>query len=320
MKETINITLCWNDNNGEYTKYAGTTILSILENNQNHQLHFYFICEIYNPKDKDYIQTMINKHNQSCQFISLEKYNDPTIIKSLQFLKQHNTSSFDIGTYYRLFIPNLLPSSVTRCLYIDTDMIITGSLKEVYNNDLKENYIGAIQTTNLKANLKRLNLFKLKDYINSGFLLLDLNKIRNVNLLQKSMSLLQKHTNKVFINPDQDMINVIFKSKIKLIKDKYNFKLNDKNKSQFDNSKIVYHYIADYKPYMIKPCFVHKEYKRLYFYYANQTPWEFKLKRNLYRGLFFTCTPFIYLRRVISYLAGVLKIKGQIKNIIKKIT
>lgn len=55
----------------------------------------------------------------------------------------------DIGriskeAYYRLLVTELLPKNIERALYLDTDILIRGNLKDLYNINLDGNLIAAV--------------------------------------------------------------------------------------------------------------------------------------------------------------------------------
>ncbi len=47
------------------------------------------------------------------------------------------------GQYYRLYIPELI--DVDKILYFDNDVVLNADIQELWNIDLKDNYIGAVK-------------------------------------------------------------------------------------------------------------------------------------------------------------------------------
>ena len=90
---------------------------------------------------------------------------------SVHFLKGNHDfddswrGNWPVAMWYRLMLPKLLPSTVKRIIYADIDMIFFNDLIDVYELDLGNNVIAAVPTRTNK-------------YINSGFLLMDIEKIR----------------------------------------------------------------------------------------------------------------------------------------------
>lgn len=51
---------------------------------------------------------------------------------------------FGIESYSRLFCAFNLPNDVSKVLYLDADMIVTGDIKELYDIDLERKHMGCI--------------------------------------------------------------------------------------------------------------------------------------------------------------------------------
>lgn len=114
-----------------------------------------------------------------------------------------------IAMWYRLMLPELLPN-ISRIIYADMDMIFFYDLIDIYEMDLGKNVIAAVPTRTDK-------------YINSGFLLMDLDKIRREKFYDKWIKVSQTNDYK---NPDQDVLNNTLKGRIAFLPLKYNFQIS----------------------------------------------------------------------------------------------
>ena len=129
--------------------------------------------------------------------------------------------------YYRLSLPSLL-NDTDKCLYIDGDTIIEKDLSELYNMDLTNYYLAGVraacfQSKNL-AHAERLGIPSLEQYVNSGVLLMNLQKMREDGVEEKFADFIKNVANKNenITCPDQDTINAICYDGIKLLPFKYN--------------------------------------------------------------------------------------------------
>ncbi len=50
-----------------------------------------------------------------------------------------------VATYYRLRIPEILPQNISKALYLDGDIIVEQDLKELWNLDLSNAVLGAVE-------------------------------------------------------------------------------------------------------------------------------------------------------------------------------
>jgi lipopolysaccharide biosynthesis glycosyltransferase len=114
-----------------------------------------------------------------------------------------------IAMWYRLMLPQLLPN-VSRIIYADMDIVFFNDLIDIYEMELGKNVIAAVPTRTNK-------------YINSGFLLMDLDKIRKEKFYDKWIKDSQEHDYK---NPDQDVLNNTLIGRIAFLPLKYNFQLS----------------------------------------------------------------------------------------------
>lgn len=121
---------------------------------------------------------------------------------------------------YKFFIPNIL-SDIDRVLYLDGDIIVKNDLEELYKLNLGDNYIGAVKDSIGLSNKKYLD--GNYSYINSGVMLMDLDKMRRNDIPNKLLEYRKTGYNKFM---DQDAFNYVLKGKILQLPFKYNTQLN----------------------------------------------------------------------------------------------
>lgn len=171
---------------------------------------------------------------------------------------------YPVEIYFRIFATKYLPKNLDRILYLDTDIIVINKLNKLYNMNFHDNYY--LASTNIGKfihlfNEIRLGLDKEHPYINTGVLLINLKKLRNVEIEYEVNNFVNKKK-KLLMLPDQDIISTLYGSKIKVIDNlKYNLSdrfLNLHNLKNF-NSKIdlawirkntiIIHYYGKNKPW-----------------------------------------------------------------------
>lgn len=140
-------------------------------------------------------------------------------------------------SYLRCYFSKILKED--KILYLDVDTLVVDNIDELWNLDLEDNVIAGVHESG-EWN-KHLMTYGLDDtYINSGVLLIDLKKIREEKL-DDSMIYLLNHNKYAF--PDQDVINLICRNRIKHISNIYN---SSETTGIVDNAKIL-HYIRGNK-------------------------------------------------------------------------
>lgn len=139
--------------------------------------------------------------------------------------------------YLRCYFTKLIKDD--KILYVDADAIVIDDITELWNTELDDNVLAGIHEGG-EWN-KYLNTYGLDDtYINSGVLLMDLKKIREEKL-DDSMLYLLNHNWYAF--PDQDVINLVCRNRIKHMSNIYN---STETTGMVDNAKII-HYIRGNK-------------------------------------------------------------------------
>lgn len=205
---------------------------------------FFTIDESYAPPLAVALNSAIKKSNPERQYRAIILYQDLTqkTMDRLQSLEKENfaiefipmksefesiTDSmsnrlrcdyFTLTIYFRLFIPKMFPQ-YEKGIYIDSDIVLNRDIAELYDIDLKDNYIGACPDLSI-AGAQPLVDYTINsvgmdkgEYINSGVLLMDLKKLRELNFDEHFLELLNRY-HFDSIAPDQDYINAMCNKKI----------------------------------------------------------------------------------------------------------
>lgn len=246
--------------NDSYASKLAVTIISILENNNNENFCFYILSSDFSKKSKQNIEKIKQKYqNWSIKYITPEK----ALFENLKL----NIEYISIETYYRYIIANILINS-DKALYLDADLVVNGSLSELYKTDLTGYYCAGVKDSHIEKSGYKTKLgFSDTDlYINAGVLLLNLDMIRQENLVEKLFKNTHELSNTISYQ-DQDIINITFKNKIKELDSIYNFAtINAKEEKDKRNSAIIIHYTGKRKPWH-KGC--KNKVRKIWFKYNN---------------------------------------------------
>lgn len=127
----------------------------------------------------------------------------------------------EIG-WYRMLLGALLPE-LDRILYLDVDAVVTDSLSPLFEVDLGDRVAVAIENAYLpqrRADFARLGLDPADGYINTGVLLLNLERLRN----GAAEAMFDRgHRDKALIEmAEQDVINMEFGDQILRVHPRWN--------------------------------------------------------------------------------------------------
>ena len=209
--QTYHIALC---SNTAYVPYALVAMHSIMAHHpqdENESFHFHIITEqkIEGRKDiREFLSTYSNAR-LSTHLI------DPT-----QYA-QYNHPVFTLWANIRVNLPQML-KDVDRVLYLDTDILVMGDIRPLLTLDLQGKYMAMVEEIFLRnrKDFKIPNYLELPNY-NTGIMLMDLEKLREINFTQQFWDKLSPLYHKLH-SPDQDLINITWKEHIYSLPQIYN--------------------------------------------------------------------------------------------------
>ncbi len=159
-----------------YSEICGISIVSLLENNKDvEHIDIYIIDNGITDENKKKLETTVRNYSRNLIFVD-----------SIDLEKITNTSIYvgrwNIGTFFRLYLSTLLPSSVEKVIYIDCDMIVRHSLDTIFNLDMEDCLVAGVD--DCRSDLYRVEIGCKPGmvYINNGFMLINLKKWRENKL------------------------------------------------------------------------------------------------------------------------------------------
>ncbi len=293
-KKTVNIVF---GTNNKYAPYLTVALKSLIDNTSAERKYKIYIFESdIDDNLKSAILSMIN----NIENISIEFINTDAIYNGYDTEKLFCHLHFSKEMYLRGFIPQVL-SDKEKAIYIDCDTIVQGDVAELFDIELGDNYLAAVKDFNTILNYRYypnvkiyfdqcLHFTNVANYFNSGVLLMDLQKLREIKLPDKMFELLDFH--KELLYPDQDLLNLICDGKVKIIDNNWNyvFAINpaivqDHNAKELaleyvrgiSEPKII-HYLSEHKPWDLPDMF----YGDIWWKWAKKTP----IYQNLLKAYF----------------------------------
>lgn len=116
---------------------------------------------------------------------------------------------FHISCWYRVLLPRLLPD-LSRVLYIDADTLVLDRLEDLWETDLRGNTFGAVINPLypfMPDRAHELGLAGPAEYLNSGVLLMDLERMRAIGLVERLRAYARQHPRNPW--PEQDALSVV---------------------------------------------------------------------------------------------------------------
>ena len=181
--------------NDYYTPLAYTCMTSVLySKNINSYISFYIIIsKNFTQKNIDFIKSLYNQY---------DFFNITFFIMDNRYDKAFTSRYISKEAYYRCSFGELIPN-LNKIVYLDADVIVFKDLNNLYNTNFNDKMI-------LGLPFSKDNNYYI---INSGILLLNLKKMREINMEKKTLNILIKKGQKYDFH-DQAIMNIYFKEYI----------------------------------------------------------------------------------------------------------
>lgn len=259
------IPICFSSDDN-YAPHLGVAIASILKNKEpGDDFVFYILDGGISAKNKEKLLSLQIISSFILKFLKINPadFQQCIITESMQHIS--------LATYYRFFIPSLIREE--KVLYLDCDLVVRGSLGELFEVELSNYYFSAVIDLLAEENGRRL---QLERYCNCGVMLINNKKWRDDFVTGRLFQYLQENSKKIVFG-DQDVLNVVLQSDILYLDPIWNIQTGE-YRSCYDsgfNSRIeearILHFVGRKKPWS----FCNKQpAKKEYFKYLRYTPWD----------------------------------------------
>ena len=179
-----------------YLHHAAACVASLITNNPN--LYFDILITSAKPLgsfQEKFLRSFANASNISLEFRVFD------VVSTINLPLSYH---YSVEAYIRLWVGEIFPQ-YHRALYLDPDLIILGSLEELWKIDLENAVLGAVPTP-ASTRPEVLGLPPGTPYFNSGVLLFDLDRWRGKLCKERCLEHIKTHPEKIF-EVDQDVLN-----------------------------------------------------------------------------------------------------------------
>jgi lipopolysaccharide biosynthesis glycosyltransferase len=170
--------------------------------------------------NKSKLERIVKGYNGKVTFLKIDK----KIFENFRMNKKLNYIT--IETYYRIMIPDLLSNDISKALYLDSDIIVESDIDELWNTDITNYYLAAVDEIQFhrkrSRKLKDLSLPRDSNYFNAGVLLLNLEKWRENEVPKQLIKYIDVNPKKLKFF-DQDALNVVLHDKWLPLDPKWNY-------------------------------------------------------------------------------------------------
>ena len=272
MKTIVPIFFSVND---AYSPFLATAIHSIRENaSPDFQYNIHILTDDISEENRSKLSQLGAEHFH-LQFHPLSEL--LRSIPSVNKLSQHCFGAFSSLTiYFRLFIPELFPQ-YDKGIYLDADLVVPGDISRLYREPLGRRLVGAVADYSIQKIAPFMQYIDEyvgvdhRNYVNSGVLLLNMKRLREVNLSGRFLSWVEKYGLET-VAPDQDYLNALCWEGIHYLDPDWNA-MPSECMSLMDDPQIIHFNLAS-KPWLNE----HVPYEQVFWKYAAGTGYEAEIR------------------------------------------
>ena len=236
------------DGEGKYSKFTGTSMLSMFENTRAEvTVHLLHDATLTSDNREKFLAT-VQHYGQHIKFYDVEKICAAEL--EIFHRRYPNLHKHYQAIMYRLWLPKILDTDVKKIIYLDSDTIINLDINELWSVELGENVLAAVTESangidcNFFFPICRDGFVKAENYFNSGVLVIDVEKFRSA---QKQIADAQLFAvNRAYLYIDQDILNYCFSEKTLKLPNKFNrLILQARRENDFVTENKICHFAGD---------------------------------------------------------------------------
>ena len=211
----MNVCTSLNDN---YAKYTCVMLRSLFMNNPDAEVYVYLLQDSLSDISQGILRDTCDEFSNHLYVLNVDVDRIDTRIRT--------TANWGMETNFRLQMFDLLPDDIDRLLYLDVDMVIINSIKDLYQMDFKDKEIIAsrdmpltdekIDDYKYSRHERFYDIIDRKEYFNAGMILFNMDKIRGAYDLNSFLHLAEDVDFKIYA-PDQDLLNLLFDGKSEIV-------------------------------------------------------------------------------------------------------
>lgn len=206
---------CVFSSDDNFADILGCALISLFENNREQEtIEVYILDGGISEGNKRKLESIFQQYERMVHFIEV-----PDIS---QLTGEAATSGrWPISAFARIFVDELIPKTVKQILYLDCDVLVLGSLKNLWEMDLKDKTVAGTMDCLSRQRKQNIGIANEDPYINSGVMLIDMDKWRINQIEKRCMDYIRKSVGK-FSYPDQDVINKVLHKDLLVLPPEYN--------------------------------------------------------------------------------------------------
>lgn len=187
-------------------------MISLFENNKDcEEIHVYLLGDAINEKNRRLLCGIADKYKRQFSLINVPDLNIPNNLSSSRWPK---------SAFTRMFAGELMPVEIEKVIYLDCDTIVCNSIEGLYSYPTENYAVSGVKDCVSRAYKDKIGIVKNGSYINAGVLLLDLVKLRRLDIRKMIADFVRNYESSISY-ADQDILNGIFRGVFGIVPPQY---------------------------------------------------------------------------------------------------
>lgn len=253
----------------QYAILLGALLKSIEENHKTgEKIDVYVLDDKISAVNRQRVSSLVNP-----DMITLVWIEAASVIPDDITIPIDNTS-YPITCYYRLFAPFAIPDNISKVIYLDVDMIVLEDISKLWYTNIGDSLFAAVQDKMMTVscewagvpNYKELGIPPETKYLNSGLLVINLNKWRKESATVRVINFMHENI-KYITHADQYGFNGALYNQWFELDPRWNWFAQFHNEAPF-----IVHFLEIkpiFKSYNSRP-----EFQDRFYEYLQLTPWK----------------------------------------------
>jgi len=258
----------------KYAMPLTVTVCSVIKNLKKYKNIQLFVMDgEITEVNKELMRKSLDSEKVSIHWVKIPD----EIIDELKVLQQHGHYNFSV--YLRLLIPKLLPPDIEKVIYLDCDMIVEDDISELWDVDIKNHVVLAVQDSYIPylsdrsqvIDWRKLRATKESKYFSTGVLVINNKEWLKEDIYRKTVQFLQENPRPLGW-PDQDALNAVLVEKWGELDWKWNYiVVRDEYDERLAKKASIIHIASHDKPWHYG---FDKPTKKIFFKYLDMTAWS----------------------------------------------
>lgn len=197
-----------------FAEILGVSLVSLYENSQDIEVVVYILDSGIAEKNKHKIECVSQKYNRKIVWLAARNICDELSINVV-------ADRGSLSQYARLFVSRDLPENLERVLYLDCDIIIRKSIRELWELDLHGKTIAAMMDAFSKYYRKNIDLEENDIMFNSGIMLIDLKRWKEQQVEKRLLNFISKKKGRIQ-QGDQGALNAVLSHDVYCFEPRFN--------------------------------------------------------------------------------------------------